>query len=227
MGLLTARVIFLALNACLWLSAPTLRPEPNPDTATPWDAARYVTDCQPCAFPLKAGGAKALFTFEIKTSAEGRLVQAIDVKMTDKKQHLPVANMVPLAKDEQFFFGGVDLNGDGVADLMLITSSGAANAYASYWLFDTVTASYKAIGTYPVLQVDPTSHRLKTYERGGEGGMIHDAKEYEFEGKELVLLREERESVTRQHGVFKQVIRERDHGVMKTVSEKLVHGKAE
>jgi hypothetical protein len=150
-------------------------------------------------------------------------VEAIAVARDSKPiQRLPVAGMEPIGNEEQFFFGGVDLNFDGLLDLMLITRKGAANAYAEYWLFDSKTGMFTALGTYPVFRVDVQKHRLSTYERGGAGGLIHESKEYAFLDGKLALLRDEKQEATQQRGVFRKVVRERVGGVMKITKSETV-----
>jgi hypothetical protein len=130
--------------------------------------------------------------------------------------------MEPISKDEQFFFGGVDINFDGLLDLMLITRRGVANAYAEYWLFDAKTGMFTALGTYPVFRIDSQKGRLSTYERGGSAGMIHESKEYAFLDGKLTLMRDEKQEATKQPGIFRQVIRERVNGVMKITTAKTI-----
>jgi hypothetical protein len=182
-----------------------------------------VADCRPCTFSPGGSFPASSFTFDLKTLPEGRSVEAIAVDRDSKPvQRLPVAGMEPVSKEEQFFFGGVDLNFDGLLDLMLITRKGVANAYAEYWLFDPKTAMFTALGTYPVFRVDARKHRLSTYERGGSGGLIHESKEYAFLDGKLVVMRQEKQDATREPGVFRKVVRERIDGVMKITKTETV-----
>ena len=187
----------------------------------------YVDNCQPCTVPVGGTAGVYSFTFALKSGPEGRIVEAIDVAKDSKLlQHLHVTGMEPLDEGDQFFFGGVDLNFDGLADLMLMVRKGAANAYAMYWLFDAKTGTFIELGTYPMFQVDAKTHRLSTYERGGAAGLIHESKEYAFEDGKLVLMRDEKQSATGQPGVFRKVVRERKGGTMEIVENKTVHGPA-
>ena len=140
-------------------------------------------------------------------------------------QRLPVTAMEPVGKEEDFFFGGVDIDFDGYLDLMLITRRGTANAYAAYWHFDPRAGTFTSLGAYPVLRVDSNRKRLTSYERGGSGGMIYESKEFAFVEGKLTLMREEKQDATKQAGVFRRVIRERAGGVMKTVSTRTVQGR--
>lgn len=179
-------------------------------------APAYVSDCHPCSFSPGGNLPVYSFRFDLKTTAEGRVVESIEVA-TDSGpvQRLPVAKMQPIGNEEQFFFGGMDINFDGMLDLMLILRRGVANACAEYWLFDPKTAEFTELGTYPVFRVDAESRRLTTYDGGGAGGLIFDSKEYAFLEGKLMLVREERQDATKQPGVFRNVIRERLDGAMK------------
>jgi hypothetical protein len=130
--------------------------------------------------------------------------------------------MAPIGKEQQFFFGGADINFDGLLDLMLITRKGVANAYAMYWLFDPKTGMFTELGTYPVFRIDTQKRRLSTYERGGSGGLIHESKEYAFLDGKLTLMREEKQEATQEPGVFRNIVRERVRGTMKTVKTETV-----
>jgi hypothetical protein len=182
-----------------------------------------VGECRPCSFSPGGSLPAYSFTFDLKTVPEGRAVVAIAVDRDSKPvQRLPVAGMEPIGAEEQFFFGGVDLNFDGLLDLMLITRKGVANAYAEYWLFDSKTAMFTALGTYPVFRVDVQNRRLTTYERGGSAGLIYEAKEYAFLEGKLTLVRDEKQNATQQRGVFRKVVRERIGGVMKATKSETV-----
>jgi hypothetical protein len=182
-----------------------------------------VGDCRPCSFSPGERFPAYSFTFDLKTVPEGRTVEAIGVARDSKPvQRLPVAGMPPVGKEEQFFFGGVDINFDGLLDLMLITRRGVTNAYAEYWVFDPETGMFKTLGAYPVFRVDVQKRRLSTYERGGAGGLIHEAKEYAFLDGKLALMRDEKQDATQEHGIFRKVVRERIGGVMKITKTETV-----
>ena len=186
-------------------------------------APSNVADCRPCSFAPGGTFPAFSFTFALKTSPEGRTVEAIEVVRDSKPvQRLPVTGMAPVGNEEQFFFGGVDINFDGLLDLMLITRKGVANAYAQYWLFDPKTTMFTLLGTYPVFRVDAGKRRLGTYERGGSGGLIHESKEYAFLNGKLVLMLDEMQTATPQPGIFRKVVRERIGGVMKTIRTETV-----
>jgi len=183
-----------------------------------------VHDCRPCSFSPGDGFPKYSFTFDLKAVGDERTVEAIEVANDGDTppQRLPVTGMHPVGKDETFFFGGQDLNFDGLLDLMLITQRGGANATAAYWIFNPKTKVFESLGTHPVFTVDTEKKRLKTYIRGGSAGLIYEAREYAFVDQKLTLMREEKEQATSQPAVFRKVIRERAGGVMKVVKTETV-----
>lgn len=187
-------------------------------------APSNVRDCRPCSFSPGGSFPSYSFIFDIKMAGDMRTVEAIEITSQDSKvnQRLPVTGMEPVGKEDDFFFGGVDINFDGLLDLMLITRRGVANAYAAYWLFDPKTKMFTAVGTYPVFRVDPQKQRLDTYERGGSAGLIHESREYAFLDGQLTLMREEKQEATNHPGVFRRVIRERVGGVMKMIKTETV-----
>jgi hypothetical protein len=179
-----------------------------------------VKDCQPCILRPSPNLVPHYFTFEVKTTQDGRTVEAILVakeKQAEPFQRLAVKNMTPITEGESFFFGGVDLNQDDFLDLMLVTDRGIANAYADYWLFEPKSGKYAYLGKYPVFRVDAHSHQLFTYERGGEAGLIFESRAYAFRDGNLLLLKSEKQNATAEPGVFRKVTRERINGVMKIV----------
>ncbi len=183
-------------------------------------APANVADCRPCSFAPGPNLPAYSFTFNLKMAADEKRVDAIEVtSQSDSKlqQRLPVTAMEPLAKDEVFFFGGVDINFDGFLDLMLITRRGVANAYAEYWIFEPKTGRFRELGTYPVFRIDGGKKHLFTYERGGSGGMIHESKEYAFVDAKLTLVSDEKQEATQKPQVFRKVVRQRVDGVMKIV----------
>lgn len=187
--------------------------------------AADVKDCQPCTFSPSPKFPAYHFWFQTNALGQGRVVESIRIVKegeTQPFQQLPVKAMVPVLEAQSFFFGGVDLRGDGVLDLMLMTSRGAANANADYWLLDRTSGKYAYLGNYPVLRLDTARHRLLTYERGGMGGMDYEAREYELRGDELVLMKSESQQATANPKRFRRVTRERIDGVMKTVKTETV-----
>jgi len=201
---LLAASLLLVFTGAAWCQAP------------PAD----VRDCQPCSFQPSPSRRPYFFTFEVKTTRDGRAVQAISVgdgNGVEPLQRLVVKDMMPIAEGESFFFGGVDLDQDGFLDLMLITNRGIANAYADYWLFEPTSGRYKYLGKFPVFRVNAESRRLLTYERGGEAGLIFESREYEFSDGRILLVKSEKQDATAHPGIFKKVTRERINGAMQIV----------
>jgi hypothetical protein len=182
-----------------------------------------VHDCRPCSFSPGGAFPSFSFTFVLKTAGDQRAVQAIEVTRDSKPlQRLAVTGMQPIGAEEDFFFGGADINFDGLLDLMLIVRRGAANAYAAYWLFDPKAGVFTALGTYPVFRVDAEKRRLDTYEGGGAAGLIHESKEFAFMEGKLTLVRDEKQEATSQPEVYRKVTSERAGGAMKIVKTEMV-----
>jgi hypothetical protein len=183
-----------------------------------------VRDCRPCSFSPGTGFPTYSFTFDLKQAGNERAVAAIEIarERTTAAQRLTVAGSEPIANEEDFFFGGVDLDFDGFLDLMLITRRGIANAYAAYWLFDPKTGRFEELGAYPVFRIDAQKRLLSTYERGGSAGLIHESRDYAFVNGRLTLMREEKQDATPRAGVFRKVIRERVGNTMKVLKTETV-----
>ena len=180
-------------------------------------APAYVHDCRPCTFSPGAAIPPYSFTFDLKAEGKERSVQAIEAVNPGSKasQRLPVTGMVPVGEEEDFFFGGADINFDGYLDLMLITRRGTANAYAVYWLFDPKAGTFKSLGTYPVFRVDEARKVLTTYERGGAAGLIYESREFKFLDGKLTLMRDEKQDFIKPGNALRKTVRERVNGVLK------------
>ena len=169
--------------------------------------ASEVSDCRPCVFQLSPNGPKLSFTFELKRDGDERTVTAIQVQ---GGQRLEVtAEMMGVGADEKFFFGGFDLDFDGVLDLMLITQRGVANASAQYWHYNPRTGQFRSLGEYPVFTADTARKRLKTHVRGGWAGLEFEDGEYVLQGGKLVLMRQVTQSPASVPDVYLRVTRER------------------
>lgn len=184
-----------------------------PPAPTQDAAPGFVADCRPCRFQIGPGLEPFAFTFEIDSTGDGRAVTAIQARPDGAPQaeRLPVHAMVR-EPGQKFFFGATDITGDGNLDLMIATSRGVANTYADYWRFVPDSNRFAYLGNYPVLTVDTVMRRLKTYERGGVGGRVYQAREWGFEGDSLVVLREEVQEATGAPGEFVRIVRERAAG---------------
>lgn len=221
-----ARNAFCCLNLAflMLMTASASRGQTSGASSAPSAGPSEVRDCRPCSFSPGDGFPKYSFTFDLKTVGDERTVEAIEVTGdgANPTQRLPVTGMHPVGKDETFFFGGQDINFDGLLDLMIITQRGGANATAAYWLFNPKTKTFESLGTYPVLTVDTEKKRLKNYIRGGSAGLVYEAREYSFVDQKLTLMREEKEHATSQPDAFRKVIRERVGGVMKVIKTETV-----
>jgi hypothetical protein len=130
--------------------------------------------------------------------------------------------MMPVLPGGKIFFGPVDLNQDGHQDLMILTSQGTANGYATYWLFDAASRQFQTLGDYPVFTLDPVSKRLKTYERGGAGGMAYESKEYAFIDGKLTVLRLEKQEAIEGSPNLRKTIQERKGSDLVTTKQETV-----
>lgn len=171
----------------------------------------FVADCRPCRFILAPGLPPWEFTFALDSTAEGRAVTAITARSTGDSvsRRLEVHGMLPQPPGEKFFFGAPDLDRDGRRDLLLATVRGVANTYADYWRFAPDTGAFVYLGNYPMLTPDSASGRLRSYERGGEGGRVYSDREWTLEGDSLVVLREEVQEATPKAGEFLRIVRTR------------------
>ena len=186
-----------------------------------------VSDCQPCTIRVAPQGPEYSFFFDVKINPDGRRVVASVrvVRNNSEVQELKVHNMTPMPPNREFFFGGIDINFDGFRDLELITSRGVANSSADYWIFEPDTEKFHYLGNYPVFTLDPEKHRLKSYERGGYGGMVYTSSEYAFVDGKLELTRCEKQEATAQENVFSRVVQERVNGELKVTQRETVRGK--
>jgi len=179
------RILAFALGTAL--ASLACREKALPPAPVQSPVPDFVADCRPCRFQIGAGLRPVGFTFEIDSGAEGRVVRAIEAQPDGgiQAQRLEVHDMTPEAPGEQFFFGAVDLNRDGFLDVMIATSRGIANTYVDYWRFVPDSNRFSYLGKYPIFSMDTASHRLTTYERGGEGGREYLTREWSFKGDSL------------------------------------------
>jgi hypothetical protein len=189
------------------------------------NAAAHVDDCQPCGVEVSRTAGVYAFRFTLAPDGAGRVVKSIAVTPSGAQspsQTLEVKDMMPVLPGAKIFFGGIDLNLDGSRDLMILTSQGAANGYATYWLFDSSTQRFQPLGDYPVFTQDPVSKRLKTHERGGSGGLLYESKEYAFEDGKLIVMRVEKQEAIEGSENFRKTIQERKGSDLVTTKQQTV-----
>lgn len=187
--------------------------------------AAHVDDCQPCRMEVSRTAGTYEFRFALAPDGDGRVVHAITVTppaAAGPSQTLDVKDMTPVLAGGKFFFGGTDLNLDGHRDLMILTSQGTANGYATYWLFNPGARQFELLGDYPVFTQDPISKRLKTHERGGSGGLLYESKEYGFNDGKLVVLKIEKQEAIEGSPNFRKTIQERKGADLVTTKQQMV-----
>jgi len=206
---------------------PASEPKPAITAGPLVNEAAQVDDCQPCRVEVSQSAGTYTFRFTLAPDGQGRVIKSIAVEAPAgaPPQNLEVKDMMPVLPSAKFFFGGIDLNLDGNKDLMILTSQGAANGYATYWLFDPGEKRFRPLGDYPVFTQDPVSKRLKTHERGGAGGMLYESKEYVFEGDKLVVMRVEKQEAIEGSENFRKTIQERKGSELVTTGRQLVKPK--
>ena len=192
--------------------------------AVPQAGPRYVEHCNPCSIVLRDGTPPADFRFELETGPQGRVVKAIVFERSGHTvQKLEVPSMTPLAQDQSFFFGGQEINFDGWLDLLFMTEQGAANAEAEYWVYDPAADRFRDLGRFPMFRADAVHKRLSTYVSSGPAGLDFERHEYAFQGKDLVVMREEiqKPSPTRP-GRWIRTVRRRKRGKLVVILRQTV-----
>ena len=86
-----------------------------------------------------------------------------------------------------------DVNFDGFDDLVIMTVSGATNAWYTFFTYDPALAEYKHVlhygaefinyGTYPQYGI------ISSYGKSGRAGLLHTEDLYRWEGSRLKLIR--------------------------------------
>ena len=185
-----------------------------------------VKTCEPCDLLVSPALSEFSIRFEYRNEADNfRSVQALLVSEAGEdivKQRLIVETMTPVAEDGQFFFGGLDINFDGYNDIVFAPQRGIVNTFVDYWLFDPINKEFYRLGNYPIFSIDKNQKRLKTYERGGYGGMIYESNEYVFVKRELIKVRTEKQEATSELGVFKRITKENIDGAMKIIKTEMI-----
>ena len=149
-----------------------------------------------------------------------RVVGDVVVRRPDRpgwSQHLTAPEMPTAFGADSFYVTGEDVNFDGVNDLALLTSKGAANAYASYWIYRAQADSFAYLGNYPAFSRDTVAHELSTYERGGEGGQLYERRRYRFAGDTLAVLEIEKQEATSRPGSYRKTLSRLEGGTLRVV----------
>ena len=182
-----------------------------------------VDDCQPCVFNISDELGKYQFFFEKSSDGDGGIIiKQITVKRAcdqSEIQKLNIDFMSSTLAGDQFYFDTVDINFDAINDLVLVVHKGTANSYAKYWLFDSKSEKFEYLDEYPILKVDTDKQRLTSYERDGHGGMIYEAKEYQFSNKQLKVVRIEKQEWKADKNIYIKTIQELKNGKLVTISE--------
>jgi hypothetical protein len=196
----------------------------------PSSPGTFVAACNPCVLRVGEGvGDFTLSLNEVALPGGRRGADEVRLMRPDRPgwtQVFPVRDSAAMPAGEEFFVGATDVNFDGHGDLFLATSRGAANTYADYWLFTPGDETFGYLGNYPVFTVDSAQHRLKTYERGGDAGMLYEAKQYEFMNGTLTVVEVETQESTDQPGVYRRSIQRWENGELRPVSTELVRSPA-
>jgi hypothetical protein len=180
-----------------------------------------TTNCDPCRFTVGPEFGAIVVRFRLRDAGSGgKAVEALEIeseRTPGAKQSLPVRDMDPVREGDKYFIEARDINFDGLSDLMLITRKGVANAYADYWVFDSTSARFNYVGNFPILKVDAGKRLLSSYERGGQGGMLYEAKRYRFDQGKLVVVEAEQQEATERHGVFRKTLYKLKDGKLQVV----------
>lgn len=178
-------------------------------------------ECAPCSFQIGEALPRYSISFEVRNLPDTRrVVDELQVRTEGKTillQSLPVHDMAPVTRSQEFFIGTADINFDGYNDLFLATSRGVANTYADYWLFVPSKQSFSYLGNFPVFTVNRSKHRLSSYERGGHGGMIYTASTYAFIDGVLTLVVLEKQEATDQDGRYVKKIFKAKSGKLRLI----------
>jgi hypothetical protein len=224
----------------VWLLASACGREemPPPSSAAELDSAQATTvigpaspgilvdTCAPCFVRVGRDVSDFTVTFAEVALPDGRRgIAELRLLRRDRpawSQSFPVRDSAAILQAEQFFLGATDINFDGYGDLFVATSRGVANAYADYWLFTPPEQQFVYLGNYPVFTVDSAQTRLKTHERGGAGGLIYEARQYQFVDGVLTVVESETQEATDQPGVYRREVRRLTNGELRAVSSEIV-----
>jgi len=198
-----------------------------PGASTPPPAENLSTaNCNPCRFKIAETLAPYLVHFQFQSFPnDDQVIESLQVSRDDKpgwSQSLPVHNMDPTSKGEEFFIGSADINFDGYNDLFLVTRRGVANAYADYWLFAPAKEDFTYLGNYPIFTVDSSKRQLSTYERGGHGGLIYQANHYRFINGVLTPTASEKQEATDRQGLYRKSVYQYKDGKLRLIKKETI-----
>jgi hypothetical protein len=145
-----------------------------------------VKDCAPCELQPAQG-----LRYEVRFApAAKQNVTQLEVKSLTQNNASPQIFKVEYgwSPSGDFVLEGVDLNFDGVLDLAFGPVSDTPNETLQYWLIDPQGGPLESLGSFPNLKVDAKAHEIRTYEKGGHAGLLHEAKTYRWEGGNLIVI---------------------------------------
>lgn len=90
-----------------------------------------------------------------------KLLTNLSVKTNDTQQVLTISPDTSMLEGDIGYISFADINFDGVPDLAITTSFGAANLYLDYWIFNVQQKKYLPIGNYPQLIINEQKKTLK------------------------------------------------------------------
>jgi hypothetical protein len=198
----------------------------TPVTIGPASPGAFVGACAPCIVRVGDDTGDFTLTFDVRQLAGGqRGISEIHLAPRGRagvRQTFAVRDSAALGASDLFFVGAFDLNFDGYSDFFLATSQGVANTYADHWLFEPGAGRFKYLGNYPLFTIDSAQRRLKTYERGGDAGLIYTANQYEFSADTIVLVESEIQEATAQAGVYRRRVLRRQAGELRVIRTETV-----
>lgn len=93
-------------------------------------------------------------------SDDERALSALVVKVGDAAQELPLSRNATIIEGDKGYIQFRDINFDGIEDLAVTTSFGAANLYLDYWVYEAEEERFRYLGNFPDLTPHPEDNRL-------------------------------------------------------------------
>lgn len=140
-AMIRAAVLLSALlGGSLLPGGPAARAAPDPFAAP-------VKDCQPCRFSPGPGQPDFNLTFVFDGSGDQKSLAALQITPAagGPAQRLETGGIAVSDFPDGFAIDDSDLNGDGSADLGIITFSAADNATEDYWLYQPKRRRFVAL----------------------------------------------------------------------------------